>query len=465
MRRALRVLGRLLVGLLVVLAVAVVAGYWWQRPMILTGTGYAAHNECAVRNLAGRDDPLSDLPDNPLVPYLGSRVHGAVGEEGAHVTASMKNTGLAGQEAFFTPGVGCTLAQEGDPGFAPRVSDAASFGPNPLDGAPVRPLTGERSSDLDRAIDTAFGDDLDPAEQQRLGTRAVVVVKGDRVVAERYAPGFDADAPQLGWSMSKSATNLYVGRLVQEGKVDIHAEGIRPEWTEDKASITLDDLLRMQSGLAWDETYELGTPITEMLYRQDDMGDYAAARDLAHPVGAHRQYSTGSTQLVCDTVRQKLGVDDRDEAAALPYRWLLEPLGLRSARWEPDASGTTACGSYLWMTPRDWAALGMFARDDGRWDGKQLLPKGWMRSSTTEDPAEGEPEPYGSTWWLRTGAHQPPYFRSLPKDTYWMSGHDGQRTVVVPSADLVVVRMGFSPTYADQDPRVEQLVRAAIDAT
>ena len=139
--------------------------------------------------------------------------------------------------------------------------------------------------------------------------------------------------------MSKSATNLYVGRLVQEGKVDIHAEGIRPEWTEDKASITLDDLLRMQSGLAWDETYELGTPITEMLYRQDDMGDYAAARDLAHPVGAHRQYSTGSTQLVCDTVRQKLGVDDRDEAAALPYRWLLEPLGLRSARWEPDASG------------------------------------------------------------------------------------------------------------------------------
>mgnify|MGYP002653036727 CR=1 FL=1 len=86
-------------------------------------------------------------------------------------------------------------------------------------------------------------------------------------------------------------------------------------------------------------------------------------------------------------------------------------------------------------------------------------------ATDTEDPAEGEPEPYGSTWWLRTGAHQPPYFRSLPKDTYWMSGHDGQRTVVVPSADLVVVRMGFSPTYADQDPRVEQLVRAAIDAT
>lgn len=434
---------RILLALLALIVIAVVAGYWYARPLLLTGTGYAAHNACALEELSGRTDAAADLPSNPLVPYLRTST-----DEDGVVTASVLGL-LAKQRATPTPGWGCTLGEAADLPVRAPIDPA----PNPILEQPVA-----ADETVQAAISRAFGDDLGVEDAETLGTRAVVVLSGGHVIGERYADGFDEQTRQLGWSMSKSVANLLTGRLVDEGVVDLADTGLRPEWTDDRAEISVEDLLRMRSGLAWDETYDLGTPITEMLYLQGDMAGFAASQPLAHPIGAYQQYSSGSTNILCSVLLERADAD-----AGIVDDLLFEPLGLSSAVWENDETGTPVCSSYLWATPRDWAALGQFALADGVWEGQRLLPEGWMSQSTTNVSApESDADAYGMSWWLNQrddGSLRRP---TLPADTYWMSGHDGQRVYVVPSADLVVVRMGFSPDVDSEDLRADDLVADVV---
>ena len=414
-----RLFRRIVLGLVVLLVVGVVAAYWYQRPLIRTGTGYAAHNACAVTHLAARDDPSEDLPDNPLVPYLRVR---EIGD--SQVRASL--LGLwSRQYAWYTTGFGCTLGKYRPDLPVPTVVSPAA---NPFAAAP-RP---KPSAPVQEAVAKAFADGL--------GTRAVVVVQDGELVAERYAPGFGPDTPQLGWSMAKSATNLLVGRLVKEGQVALDDDQLRPEWEDDeRADITVDMLLRMTSGLEWDETYDLGTPITRMLYDEPDMGSYVASLPSVHEPGTYQQYSSGSTTLLCSILLEaKNGAD-------VPRKELFAPLGLASAVLEPDAAGTPVCSSYLWASPRDWAAIGQFALQDGEWNGEQLLPKSWMNDSTKAVDVETEDPGYAAGWWVNELPDGSLVEPSLPEDAYWARGHDGQRLIVVPSEQLVVVRLGFSP--------------------
>jgi len=419
---------RVLLGLLLLVLVAVIGAYWYERPLLLTGTGYAAHNACAL----DRTDPQDDLPPNPLVPVLRT-------SDGSDASTKGSILGvLAAQRAFFTDGFGCTLATA-RPGLPSPL--AITPGANPFTTA-TTPTT---SPEVDAAVAAAFGDGLDDTAKAALGTRAVVAVKGGALLAERYAPGFDATTPQLGWSMAKSVTNLLVGRLVAEGTVSLGMDHLRPEWTDQRAEITVDQLLRMTSGLAWDETYDLGTPITRMLYLEPDMGAYVAAQPLAHSPGSYQQYSSGSMTLLCDVLLARTGTD-----ANLPRRELFAPLGLSSAVLEPDAAGTPVCSSYLWATPRDWAAIGQLALQDGMWAGARLLPAGWMAQSTTPVDVQTEDPGYASGWWANRLPDGSLVHPELPADTYFAQGHDGQWIVVVPSAELVVVRLGFSPEVDDE---------------
>lgn len=343
---------RILIGALVLLLVIVVGGYWYERPLLLTGTGYAAHNACALEYLAHREDPETDLPPNPLVPLLRTTTF-----DDRSIGSVL--TVLARQRAWYETGFGCTLADERPRLPTPVVVDDEA---NPYADAPNPP---EPTTAVREAIDRAFAPGL--------GTRAVLVLHHGKLVAERYADGFGPETRQLGWSMSKSVTNLIVGRLVKEGQISLADDHLRSGWTDERADITVEELLRMTSGLEWDETYDLGTPITRMLYLEPDMGAYVAAQPAAHAPGSYQQYSSGSTTLLCDILaeRTKLG-------ANLPREVLFAPLGLSSAVLEPDATGTPVCSSYLWATPRDWAAIGQFALAEGNWHGRRLLPDGWM---------------------------------------------------------------------------------------
>lgn len=435
-----------IVAVTALVLIAAFAGvYLWQKPILLTATGYAAHNACAVTSIAGRDDPETDLPPNPLVPYL------QVDDAGDDATASLFDQ-LAHQRAWYTEGFGCTLA-----GDRPELGDATPIaaGANPFTDA----STPDAIPAVDEAIARAFGDDLPEADAAALGTRAVVVVKDGVLVAERSADGFDATTPQLGWSMSKSVTDLLTGVLVQQGVVSLDDDHLRPEWTDDRANITIEHLLRMTSGLEWDETYDLGTPITRMLYLEPDMGAYVTSLPLAHDPGTVQLYSSGSTTLLCDILVERTGL-----GADLPRQALLEPLGLTSAIFEPDAAGTPVCSSYLWATPRDWAAIGQFALQNGEWNGEQLLPEDWMAQSLTLPDVEQTDDPgYGMGWRVNPLPDGSLRWPELPEDTFYASGHDGQKMLVVPSEDLVVVRMGFTPA-ADEEPSIVQLVDEAIAA-
>ena len=432
-----RLLFRALIGVVVVLLVAAVGGYWYARPLLITGTGYAAHNACAVVHLAGRAVPASDLPPNPLVPHLVT----SVGADQARTTIRGV---LAGQTAWYTAGYGCTLATT-----RPVLPPATPVSSNALATAATPTMTQATTA----LVAAAFGDELAESERTGLGTRAVVVLRDGQLVAERYAPGFTATTPQLGWSMSKSVTNLLVGRMVAAGTVRVDEAGLDPAWTDDRRLITVDQLLRMTSGLSWDETYDLGTPITRMLYGEQDMGAYVASRPLAHPPGTYQQYSSGSTTFLCSVLAARSG------GADLPRRLLFAPLGLSSAVWEVDATGTPVCSSYLWATPRDWATIGQLALNDGVWQGTRLLPEGWLQRSVTVDPvATSEEDGYAAGWWANRRADGSLVDPSLPADTYSANGHDGQRLFVVPSAGLVVVRLGFSPGVARDSLRTAPLV-------
>ncbi len=435
-----------IVAVLVLLVIAAFTGaYLWQQPIILTATGYAAHNACAVTEVAGRDDPESDLPPNPLVPYL------EVAGQGDPSVGSLLGA-LARQRAWYTEGYGCTLATDRpDFGEATPIENGA----NPFANAPAPTA----APDVEAAIGRAFGDDLSDADAAALGTRAVVVVKDGELVAERYAEGFDADTRQLGWSMSKSVAALLTGVLVEQGVVALDDDHLRPEWTDDRADITVEDLLRMTSGLEWDETYDLGTPITRMLYLEPDMGGYVASLPLVHEPGTVQQYSSGSTNVLCSVLAERSGL-----GADLPRQALLAPLGLSSANFEPDAAGTPVCSSYLWATPRDWAAIGQFALQNGEWNGEQLLPEDWMAQSlTVRDVDETDDPGAGMAWRVNPLPDGELRWPELPEDTFYAAGHDGQKVLIVPSEGLVVVRMGFTPEV-DADPSIVQLVDEVIAA-
>ncbi len=442
-----RVLARVLGGLVVLLLLAGVGGYWYARPLLLTGTGYAAHNACAVALVAGRHDVADDLPPNPLVPYLSTTL-----DSTDRVATTSVFGVLARQRAWYSPGNGCTLADE-------RPSLAAAppaEGANPIATQTPAPPAGAADR-LTAALGAAFGDDLPADARAALGTRGVVVVQRGTVIAERYAPGFTAQTPQLGWSMAKSVTNVMAGRLVQQGTLSVTQDRLRPEWTDDRSAITVDQLMRMTSGLRWDETYDLGTTITEMLYLKQDMAAFAASQPLAHAPGSYQQYSSGSTNILCSVLRSHAG-----PGTVAPERRLISELGLASAVWEPDASGAPVCSSYLWATPRDWAGIGQFALQDGVWNGEQLLPTGWMALSTAAPAVVGEERGYAAGWWVNRLADGSSAWPAMPADTYWASGHDGQRVIVVPSADLVVVRLGFSPSVEEADLRIDTLVHDLV---
>lgn len=470
-RRVPRIAALVAGSLLLLLVLATAGALLYARPLLATGTGYAAHNACAVHFLAGRpaDDAADDLPPNPLIPFVRSRVDGDPAAGTARATSSLLGV-LYARTAWYTPGLGCTLADE-RPDLAPlALPDPDPEAPWPA-GEAVDPTSaaadqGVDAAALDRVVDAAFtGDDGLGHDYE---TRAVLVVHDGRIVAERYGDGFDAATPQLGWSLTKSVTNTMIGRnnatAPPAQRLERDDDSLLPAWRGDaRAGITVEDLLEMSSGLYWDETYDLGTPITTMLYAEPDMGAYAAAQDLARDPGEAQQYSSGTTAILCDLLQQRTGTGPE-----MARDLVFDPLGMTSAVLEPDASGGLACASYMWATPRDWARFGQWVLQDGVWEGEQLLPEGWLADALEPAPApRATPEEsrgFAEHWWVNRTADGSLRFPAMPADAFWASGHDGQRVVVVPSADLVVVRMGFDPEVLGDDLGIDTLVAGAVAA-
>jgi CubicO group peptidase (beta-lactamase class C family) len=307
-------------------------------------------------------------------------------------------------------------------------------------------------------------------------TRAVVILHGGILVAERYAPGYGPDTKLIGWSMSKTVTATLLGLMIADGKIAFNEPAPVPEWHspgDERAKISLRQLLHMASGIDHSEgaspesgvaLYQADTPQMLFLDGRDDVAAYAKNRILEAPPGKKFEYSSATSVILSDIMTRAL-TDSKDPAmrrdAMLEYARgrLFEPLGMASMTPEFDRSGTMLGGSMMHATARDWAKMGEFLRNDGSVRGSQLLPARWarfMRTSSTADAA------YGAHLWLnkkRPEGRDPVLFPGrAPSDVFAMLGRSGQMVVVSPQQKLVIVRLGNTPE-GEQGPLNDQMVK------
>ena len=327
--------------------------------------------------------------------------------------------------------------------------------PWPTEGWTTGPqLTGDASA-LAELLDPVFAVPETPELGQSL---AFVAVQGGRIVAERYGPGHGAADTFISWSTAKSMTHAALGLLVGDGLLDPAAPVDAPEWRsadDPRAAITTDDLLAMRSGLHFVEDYvdDDVSDCLEMLWGSgaDDVAHYAASRPLQHPIGTVFNYSSGTTNILSRLLGERVGGGEAGVRAFLRER-LFGPVGMASAQPKFDAAGTWVGSSYVFATARDYARFGLLHLRDGVWDGRRLLPEGWVDSARTirsQDPEDGEW--YGHHWWVRGD----------DVGTFWAAGYEGQMISCVPALDLVVVRLGKTP--ADLAPHREQFWRDVLD--
>ena len=420
------------------------------------GTAVSAQVACASIFVAGRAeaDVLRDDVQG-FAPFT-KRIVLAVDRNARTVTASMP--GAATRTALYRPVAGCTLLT-GDVSTAVLDAQVARLKPTrgnaakpwPMGDAPVRRLQVAAEAKLDRAaLDKAVNATFD--EQNKGGypdTRAIVVVQGGAIVAERYAPGFDRNTELLGWSASKSIMGTLVGLLVDDGVLKLDDPAPVPEWQgagDPRGKITLRQLLTMTSGLSFSESYVPGNDSIKMLFEAGDMGALAAAQPLRHEPGTSWSYSSGTTNILSRIVFQATG-GTLEGMTRFAQKRLFEPTGMTSALIEPDEAGVQVGSSYAYATARDWARYGLLHLNKGRAGGKQLLSKEWLDFAVTPTPAAPQPF-YGAQLWLNVaeadGEHRK-LFPDVPADAVMARGHSFQIVATIPSQDAVIVRLGWTP--------------------
>lgn len=269
------------------------------------------------------------------------------------------------------------------------------------------------------------------------GTFAVAVAYKNQLVAEKYNKGFTEANRFLSWSMAKSFTQTLVGIMVKKGLMDIRKPVDIPEWKNDsRASITVENLMHMNSGLEWNEGYGNLSDVTVMLHKEVDMAAYTVGKKAVARPDKVWLYNSGATNVVSYLIRKAIGNDA--EYYAFPRKELFNPIGMRSAVFETDAAGTFTGSSYIYASMRDYVRYGLLYLNKGNWLGNQILPQGW--TDYTVKPAAGSKGEYGSFFWLNKSGDYP----GVPSDLFMCKGHDGQFIFIIPSLHLVVVRTGFS---------------------
>jgi CubicO group peptidase (beta-lactamase class C family) len=418
------------------------------------GTALAAKQLCSLAYVSGLDRGFAraayvDQHVWPLSMYLDVRYDDAA--------RSVETTGfrLWSARARYRAGLGCTLLH-GDA----RLADLAlsSVAADPISPDPDHARKRFDAAALEEALDAAFAD---PPGGPPRHTLAVVVLHEGRLVAERYAAGINETTALPGWSMAKSVTATLAGILARQNRLDVEAAGAIVEWRgldDPRGSITIDHLLRMTSGLAIREDQSGADPNSRMLFLEADGAAYSARRPLQAEPGTHWEYMSGNTVLASRRIREITG-GSLESVIRFARTQLFEPLGMATAVLEPDPSGTPIGSSFMLASARDWAQLGQLYLNGGLWNGRRIVPADWIDYVTRHTPTSGL-ENYGAGFWIND-APEGPRWPTLPPDTYAASGFQHQRIFIVPSQQLVVVRLGA--TWGDQS-HLERLAADVIAA-
>ena len=346
--------------------------------------------------------------------------------------------GLKKRQAIYREGLGATLIDDDFDVSKPYLVPKRNLIPNNLpfpfgDTEPEDTIFQNIDyAKLNATIDKVF-DKKDAVKQK---TRALLVIYNDKIIAERYGYGMTKTSKILGWSMTKSITATMFGILQSQNKFDIYKSAPIEEWQNDKRkSITTNDLLHMNSGLEWEENYSKISDATQMLFLSKNMGRVQLEKPQLFPVNKHWNYSSGTSNLLSYILRKQFKT--HQEYLDFWYTELIDKIGMKSMIVETDMSGNYVGSSYAWATARDWSKFGLLYLHKGNWNGTQIFDKNWVKYVAT--PTENSNGIYGGHFWLNAGGR----YKDAPKDLFSCDGYQGQKVFIIPSKNMVIVRMGL----------------------
>ncbi len=440
-------------GVIVLGLLVLVVGAMFYIGLPQFGAGMAAKGVCSAAFVAGR--PVQNLLAEEVLPASPILRAVTVSVDEAQHTVTARFAGLVSRRAALVRDRGCVLDAEPDPSAKPYVPTVDNSKPWPQGDAAVPPAQwgpGVDAARLQQVVDAAFVGAGDP---HAANARGLAVVQHGRLLVLRDAPGFAPGTALHGWSMTKSIVGMLTHKLAAEAGlpldapvVDAFPAGREPAWVADwrkdgRKDIKVNDLLYMRDGLASVEDYNPWGSVPIMLWRESDAAATAAKSPLEAAPGSRWRYLSATANL--------LSAVDRGRFATNEAYWqysakaLFEPLGVKSATLETDPAGNWVGSSYLWASIGDWARMAQMMLHDGQWEGKQVLPPGWLKRATTPSVAEGEGAAYTAMSYLygdrKNGECK--NYPGVPADTLAWSGHWGQIVAMVPSKDAVVVRMGW----------------------
>lgn len=267
-------------------------------------------------------------------------------------------------------------------------------------------------------------------------TDAFLLIQDGKIIYEKYANGYHKAKPHLGWSVAKSFVNGLYGVAHRKGLVDLNQSVCdfikEPKLDPRVCENTIKNLLQMKGNFYWNEGYEDArvktSSVLAMLYGpgRKDMADFSIRHQVVLPAGVKRNYSSGVSNILAAALKEVVSLKEYED---MPWKWLFNPLGIRSATWEKDGANTFVGSSYIYMRPRDFARFGYLYLREGQWQEKTILTKDWVRFTR---------KGVGAHFWTTRVDGAPP---ELPQDIYAARGHWGQLIGIWPSEDLVIVRL------------------------
>ncbi len=428
---------RVFYGVLSLLGAVIIVAVVYLNSLLPIITGYAAKNLCSAVFVSGRkpaDVEIVDL-NFSFIKYNKNEVD----YDGKSVTSRF----LWGKsKAIYREGFGATLVREVSEEDLRKMHFPAGTKPDYLQDTiawPLGDMLPDTSTGINMQVLRSISNELMSDSGYNGNAFAFLVIHKGIPVMEAYKLQFNKDTKFLSWSMAKSVINALVGIEVMKGTINISKPAAIEEWTgTEKNAITLNDLMQMQSGLEWNEDYGNRSDVTLMLHCQPDMGHFAFEKPLEHPAGSHWYYSSGTTNIVSKLLRNQFNNDSIYYSSF--YTDLFNKTGMADVVFEVDPSGTIVGSSYLYATARDYARFALLYDNDGVFNGERILPEGWVDYSRTATIASNGA--YGSFWWLNRSKAIP----SAPEDMFYCVGHDGQRIFILPTEELIVVVLGYSPT-------------------
>lgn len=439
------------------------------RDVPKVATGFIADTLCAETFVSGLDPKRNLAETTDAMPGVGLLTWAMDFQvDRVHKDVTVTLFGIGRSHAVYREGLGCTLEHGrgiADVALPPDDKQAALL---PEIAGPE--LVPPQSEGLSAALDRAF---TEPAQPPYRRTRAIVVMKAGRIIAERYADGIGPETQLLGFSMTKSVMSALTGILVRQGKLKLDGPAPVAAWQnpdDPHHAITIDQLLRHTAGIALGSSLQasLGSalePVNAMKFAEDDMAAYAESVPLATAPGTVWNYHDGNTIILAHLIRNAAGGKPAD-ALAFARRELFAPLGMRHVTLQLDGAGTIEGASNMLASARDWARFGQLYLDDGVAGGKRILPERWVNYSATATPNAWVG--IGAGFWTNQGDSFGAKFRvehGWPRDAFFAKGTIGQYAIVIPSERLVIVRLGRSPNAPPQADGVFDLVRDVVATT